>query len=204
MSWCCITFDFEVSCWANCLPLAVKWPETWKAPRHVKSPNPPCLRPPAKWSRWMIMRHLLQHLMIWLCRFVYPFHVFLNHWNLQFLDVFMMCFFSFFERGTGIQRLGRGGISCHGNPRCTCFSLKTGQLVIMTTMMKQVRLGLRVLEIVKSVNQEALDIVQRVCHKGHIMDHLSLHRWYVHDCSQLGLGVQLASWDFTLMKLGNL
>lgn len=130
---------------------------------------------------------------------VYPFHVFLNHWNLQFLDVF-----SFFERqrGIGIQRLGRGGISCHGNPRCTCFSLlKTGQLVIMTTMMKQVKLGLRVLE---TVNQEALDIVQRVCHKGHIMDHLSLHRWYVHDCSQLGLGVQLASWAFTLMKLGNL
>lgn len=84
--------------------------------------------------------------------------------------------FSFFERGTGIQRLGRGGISCHGNPRCTCFSLKTGQLVIMTTTMKQVKLGLRALEPVKSVNQEALDIVQRVCHKGHIMDHLSLHR----------------------------
>lgn len=101
MSWCCITFDFEVSCWANCLlpdlspislPLAVKWPETWKAPRRVKSPNPPCLRPPAKWSRWMIMRHLLQHLMILLYRFVYTFHVFLNHWNLQFLDVFIMMF----------------------------------------------------------------------------------------------------------------
>lgn len=37
--------------------------------------------------------------------------------------------FSFFERGIGIQRLGCGGISCHGNPRCTRFSLlKTGQL----------------------------------------------------------------------------
>lgn len=84
--------------------------------------------------------------------------------------------FSFFERqrGIGIQRLGRGGISCHGNPRCTRFSLlKTGQLVIMTTTMKQVKLGLRVLE---TVNQEALEIAQRVCHKGHIMDHLSLHR----------------------------
>ena len=45
-------------------------PETWKAPRHVKSPNPPCLRPPAKWSRWMIMRHPLQHLIV-LCRLVY-------------------------------------------------------------------------------------------------------------------------------------